>query len=79
MTLDIWAHKYTHKKGAALNMIQTNRAAIVKRLKQEGWANRGGSNHDVFTHPDFSRPAVVPRHRELSKGVARDIARAAGW
>lgn len=60
-------------------MVETNRAAIVKRLKQEGWSNGGGSKHDVYTHPDFSKPAVVPRHRTLSPGVGRDIARAAGW
>ncbi len=60
-------------------MPETSRAVIVRRLQQEGWVNNGGKKHDVFTHPDFERPAVVPRHRVLSNGVARDIARAAGW
>lgn len=58
---------------------ETNRAKIVDRLVGEGWENQGGGGHDKYTHRDFSRPAIVPRHRTLSPGVARDIARAAGW
>jgi predicted RNA binding protein YcfA (HicA-like mRNA interferase family) len=49
-------------------------------LLREGWINRGGGSHDVFTHP--ARPnvrIVVPRHRTLSLGVARKIAKEAGW
>jgi HicA toxin of bacterial toxin-antitoxin, len=44
------------------------------------WTNIGGGSHDRFIHRD--RPEmmiVVPRHRELSPGVARSIAKAAGW
>jgi hypothetical protein len=40
----------------------------------------GGSKHDKFEHPD--RPSVLivaPRHRQQSPGVARSIARLAGW
>jgi hypothetical protein len=50
------------------------------RLKVEGWTNIGGGRHDRFIHRE--RPEmmiVVPRHRELSPGVARSIAKAAGW
>jgi predicted RNA binding protein YcfA (HicA-like mRNA interferase family) len=60
--------------------METSRAKIVRRLEREGWINRGGGNHDVFTHP--ARPGViivVPRHRTLSPGVARQIAKLAGW
>jgi predicted RNA binding protein YcfA (HicA-like mRNA interferase family) len=40
----------------------------------------GGGRHDKFEHP--ARPGVlivVPRHREVSPGVARSIAKTAGW
>ena len=52
----------------------------LMRLEREGWINRGGGNHDVYTNP--ARPGVivsVPRHRTLSPGVARKIAKLAGW
>jgi predicted RNA binding protein YcfA (HicA-like mRNA interferase family) len=59
---------------------ETNTRKIIARLEREGWRKVGGGRHDKFEHP--SRPDVtlmVPRHRELSPGVARDIARKAGW
>ncbi|MGO8712147.1 MAG: type II toxin-antitoxin system HicA family toxin [Rhizomicrobium sp.] len=58
---------------------ETNRTRIVSRLLREGWElARHGSEHDIFRH---SRKGVVsvPRHRELSPGVARSIAKIAGW
>lgn len=60
--------------------IETNTRKIVARLEREGWENIGGGKHDRFAHVD--RPEVrivVPRHREQSPGVARQIAKAAGW
>ena len=56
----------------------TNRRTIVARLEREGWANKGGGNHDVFEHPALGSLAV-PRHRDLSLGVARSITKRAGW
>jgi predicted RNA binding protein YcfA (HicA-like mRNA interferase family) len=58
--------------------IETNRAKIVKRLTGEGWTlARNGAEHDIYR---LGRTVVaVPRHRELSPGVARAIARTAGW
>ena len=53
---------------------------IVARLRKEGWIEAGGSKHDKFEHP--SRPDVVmivPRHNQQSLGVARSIAKLAGW
>jgi len=44
------------------------------------WVEIGGAKHDKFEHPE--RPEtliIVPRHREQSPGVARDIAKRAGW
>ncbi len=60
--------------------VETNARKVIDRLKAEGWNNMGGGSHDRFVRKD--RPEmmiVVPRHRELSPGVARSIARAAGW
>jgi predicted RNA binding protein YcfA (HicA-like mRNA interferase family) len=59
---------------------ETNTRKIIARLKAEGWVDTGGTKHDKFEHPD--RPdalLIVPRHKEQSPGVARSIARAAGW
>jgi len=58
---------------------ETNRAKVVARLRREGWQNVGGPRHDKFRHPDRAAPIIVPRHRTLSPGVARAIAKAAGW
>ena len=58
----------------------TNTRKVTARLEREGWIKIHGGRHDKFEHPD--RPDVtliVPRHRELSPGVARDIAKKAGW
>ncbi|WP_322416910.1 type II toxin-antitoxin system HicA family toxin [Mesorhizobium huakuii] len=61
-------------------LIETNTRKIVTRLLREGWLSVGGGKHDKYEHSD--RPEViiiVPRHREQSPGVARSIARLAGW
>jgi predicted RNA binding protein YcfA (HicA-like mRNA interferase family) len=60
--------------------VETDARKIVARLRREGWTNVGGGNHDKFSNT--SRPNVliiVPRHKVLSPGVARDIAKKAGW
>ncbi len=60
--------------------VETNTRKIIDRLKKDGWTNVGGGSHDRFVHegrPEMMIP--VPRHRELSAGVARSIAKAAGW
>ena len=57
-------------------MAETTTRKVIARLKREGWQRVGGTKHDKYEHPD--RPEmtiVVPRHRQLSIGVARD----AGW
>lgn len=61
-------------------IVETNTRKIVSRLEREGWRNAGGGKHDRFEHQ--GRPGVmivVPRHKEQSPGVARSIAKLAGW
>jgi len=65
---------------AAMPGIETNTRKVIARLKAEGWVAVGGGKHNKFEHPD--RPdvlIVVPRHKTLSPGVARSIAKLAGW
>ncbi|MGF3026949.1 type II toxin-antitoxin system HicA family toxin [Methylobacterium aquaticum] len=60
--------------------VETNTKAIIARLEADGWLNEGGAKHDKFAHR--ARPGIkimVPRHRTLTPGVARNIAKAAGW
>lgn len=59
--------------------METNRKKIVGRLEREGWVNKGGKEHDKFVHETKKGVIIVPRHAELSPGVARSIAKAAGW
>lgn len=58
---------------------ETNTRRIIARLEGEGWVNHGGGKHDVFKHAEKEGRIVVPRHREQSPGVARSIAKSAGW
>jgi predicted RNA binding protein YcfA (HicA-like mRNA interferase family) len=63
----------------AVAKVETNRARVVSRLQREAWElARHGGEHDVFKHPQKG-VVSVPRHRVLSPGVARSIAKAAGW
>lgn len=64
--------------GGAVPKVETNTRRIVARRVAEGWRTVGGGGHDRYVHPD--RPAeiiVFPRHRELTPGVARSIAKVA--
>ncbi len=59
--------------------METTTAKIIKRLISEGWSlDRHGSAHDIYRHPE-KRFVQVPRHRQLSPGVAASIAKKAGW
>jgi predicted RNA binding protein YcfA (HicA-like mRNA interferase family) len=60
--------------------VETNARKLVARLEKDGWINIGGGSHDRFVNE--KRPGVmitVPRHRQLTLGTARSIAKAAGW
>jgi predicted RNA binding protein YcfA (HicA-like mRNA interferase family) len=59
---------------------ETNTRKIIARLLAEGWQSIGGGSHDRFVHPGkIGTMITVPRHRELTPGTARSIAKAAGW
>ncbi len=60
--------------------LELNRGKVAARLEREGWINKGGGSHDIYVHPvRRGRLISVPRHRMLSPGVARTIAKQAGW
>jgi hypothetical protein len=66
-------------KGSACRRSRPTRARSSLGCGQ-GWVDAGGSKHDKFEHAD--RPDVliiIPRHKQQSPGVARSIARVAGW
>lgn len=59
--------------------VETSRSKIVPRLKREGWENIGGGKYDKFRNPDeLGRLIIMPRHKVLSPGVSRNIAKQAG-
>jgi len=58
---------------------ETNTSKVVARLRRDGWQGHPGGRHDVYKHPDRKGRIIVPRHRTLSPGVAREIAKVAGW
>jgi predicted RNA binding protein YcfA (HicA-like mRNA interferase family) len=59
---------------------ETNTRKIIARLEREGWIISHGGRHDKFDHPAYPNVTLIlPRHREVSPGVARDIAKKAGW
>lgn len=59
--------------------IETNTRKIVARLDRDGWVCEAGGKHDKYVHPSKPGLIVVPRHKEQSRGVARSIAKLAGW
>jgi mRNA interferase HicA len=59
--------------------VETNRNKIAARLERDGWVAKHGGAHDVYKHPQKPGRIIVPRHRTLSIGVAREIAKSAGW
>jgi predicted RNA binding protein YcfA (HicA-like mRNA interferase family) len=60
--------------------LEANTRKIVARLERENWAKVAGGSHDKFINPAREGVLIiVPRHRVVSPGVARDIAKKAGW
>ncbi|HWG06206.1 MAG TPA: type II toxin-antitoxin system HicA family toxin [Beijerinckiaceae bacterium] len=59
--------------------VETSRSKIVSRLEGEGWRfERHGADHDIYRHSERGFLSL-PRHRTLTPGVARSIAKKAGW
>lgn len=60
--------------------LETKTRKILQRLEEDGWIFvRHGAEHDVYRHPAKNGTIALPRHRTLSPGVARQIAKIAGW
>ncbi|MGL4634422.1 MAG: type II toxin-antitoxin system HicA family toxin [Beijerinckiaceae bacterium] len=59
--------------------MELNRKKIIARLERDGWENKGGKEHDKFRHATLAGVVMVPRHNQVTPGVARSIAKAAGW
>lgn len=58
---------------------EIDRYKVVQRLKGEDWVDEGGKNYDKYTKLGMTCPILLPRHKTLSIGVARSVAKAAGW
>ena len=52
---------------------------LIKHYLRDGWKARPGGNHDVYKHPTRPGRIILPRHRTPSPGVARAVAKHAGW
>lgn len=72
-----FTHIFAHS-GGLMPKFEDDRRKIVSRLESEGWHNIGGGEHDNFVKAGH-RKIQVPRHRVVTQGVARSIAKAAGW
>jgi predicted RNA binding protein YcfA (HicA-like mRNA interferase family) len=61
--------------------VEKDRKRVVSRLESEGWElKRNGAKHDLYENAGKPGDVItVPRHKTLSPGVARSIAKAAGW
>ncbi|MYD37052.1 MAG: type II toxin-antitoxin system HicA family toxin [Dehalococcoidia bacterium] len=60
--------------------METNRERIVRRLLREGWVLvRHGGNHDIYKNERTGALVPIPRHRNLTPGLARRIIRLNGW
>ena len=52
------------------------RREVVKFLKENGFEEKGGTNHEKFYKGN--KRTVVPRHREISDRLFEDIKKQAG-
>ena len=61
-------------------MVETRTSDLRRRLLKDGWyLDRHGADHDIYRHPTIMGIITLPRHKHLSVGVARSIAKQAGW
>jgi predicted RNA binding protein YcfA (HicA-like mRNA interferase family) len=67
-------------RNAAVTQVETSGRKIVVRLEKDGWSLvRHGTDHDIYRHPQRGEMIAVPRHRDISVGTSRSIAKKAGW
>lgn len=60
--------------------VERDSKKIMKRLKGEGWAViRVSGSHHILIHPDHAFPISLPHPKELKTGLAKAIAKQAGW
>lgn len=65
------------KKNVAM---ETKTDRIRRKLEKDGWyLARHGSGHDIYRHLSIKGIITLPRHKTVSLGVARSIAKKAGW
>lgn len=75
---NLGAHAQINAHGRGAMQYETNTARIKARLEREGWELAGATRHDKCRKPGRFT-IMVPRHRTVTPGVARSIAKAAGW
>ncbi len=61
--------------------VETNSREIVRRLKREDWILESiNGSHHKFKHPQTGEIVIVPHpKKDLPFGLARAIAKQAGW
>lgn len=64
-----------------MGTIELDGRRIRRRLEGDGWfLLRQTGPHDIYMHPSRKGRIIVPRHRgDLDFGLARTLARQAGW
>ena len=64
----------------SIGTVETRTRRIKQRLERDGWYQpRQGKKHDIYWHLTIEAVIQVPRHRTLKPGLARAIAKIAGW
>ncbi|WP_319638263.1 type II toxin-antitoxin system HicA family toxin [Eggerthella sinensis] len=53
-------------------IVMVKRREVIRFLKNHGFVNEGGTNHDRYQHPD-GRWTVVERHQEIRNKTFDDI------
>jgi len=67
------------RRAMPASALEFNRKQVAARLEREGWTCRHGGGHDIYKHAAKRGRIVLPRHKVLSPGVARAVAKQAGW
>ena len=53
------------------------RREVVRYFEKRGFVNKGGTNHDLFEHPD-GRKTTIKRHREIDHVMFEVMKKQAG-